>query len=252
MKTCPRWAIALITLVFGSPSFVGAGVIVSGTRHVYPEKQREISIQVTNDDSGTPRLIQTWLDRGQPAELSDVPFSLSPPVFRIDAGKSQVIRLIYTREPLPADRESLFWLNVLEVPPTMTTDDAEATHNYLSFAFRIRTKVFFRPAHLPGKPEEAVSLLRWSLQRGPQGAQLHVINPSAYHVTLNEVALAMGPDASAPLLTGEAGMIVPGGSLTLAVNHKATLTIPANAQVQFKYINDYGAFSTPQRAPLHF
>nr|WP_259284279.1 hypothetical protein [Pseudomonas sp. 1079] len=43
----------------------------------------------------------------------------------------------------------------------------------------------------------------------------------------------------------------PGGSLKLPVKDVAQ-AIPADAQVHFKYINDYGAFSVPQRAPLKF
>lgn len=248
-------AMALIALVLGSPSSVGAGVIISGTRHVYPEKHREISIQVINDDLETPRLVQAWLDRGQTPELSDVPFSLSPPVFRIDAGKGQVIRLVYTQEPLPQDRESLFWLNVLEVPPTLAgvgTALGMDERNFLRFAFRIRTKVFFRPARLPGTPDDAIAQLRWSLQGGPLGTRLKVQNPSAYHVTFNQVALAMGPHGSAPLLAGETGMVAPGDSLTLAIGQSPTSAIPADAQVLFKYINDHGAFSSLQRAALRF
>ena len=245
-------AAGLITLILGVSTATFGGVIISGTRHIYPEQHREISIQVTNDDLNSPRLVQVWLDRGRAPELSDVPFSLAPPVFRIDAGKGQVVRLVYTREPLPLDRESLFWLNVLEVPPRLTDAAPEGTRNYLRFAFRIRTKVFFRPAQLPGKPDDAIAQLRWSLRRGPQGTLLQVDNPSAYHVTFHEVALAMGAHAGATLLAGETGMVAPGDSLTLAVRQVSPSVIPADAQVRFKYINDYGAFSTPQRATLRF
>ena len=244
----------LIALVLGASLPALGGVIISGTRHIYPEKYREISIQVTNDDLKSPRLVQVWLDHGRAPELSDVPFTLAPPVFRIDAGKGQVIRLAYTREPLPADRESLFWLNVLEVPPKLAdaSTAAEDERSYLRFAFRIRTKVFFRPAVLSGKPDDAIAQLRWSLRRGPRGALLRVDNPSAYHVTFHEVALAMGAHPGALLLAGETGMVAPGDSLTLAVRQASPIVVPADAQVQFRYINDYGAFSTPQRAALRF
>ena len=234
-----------------------AGIIVAGTRHIYPERQREITIQLSNDDPLAPRLVQAWVERGdRPTgpESSDVPFSLSPPVFRIEASKGQAMRLVYTREPLPEDRESLFWLNVLEVPPNIQPGAAldKGEQNYLRFAFRIRTKLFFRPANLPGKPEQSIEQLRWNLQRGPQGVQVQVHNPSKYYVTFNEVALATGTRPDAPLLPCETGMVAPGGSLTLAVHRSRAAVIAPDAQVQFKFINDYGAFSAPQRASLRF
>lgn len=245
----------IVLLCFMPP--VSAGVIISGTRHIYPEHQREITIQITNDDPLAPRLVQAWLERGDRQtgpEASDVPFSLSPPVFRIDPNRGQVIRLVFTREPIAADRESLFWLNVLEVPPNLQagTQLEDSQQSYLRFAFRIRTKVFFRPITLQGTPEEAANQLRWSLQRGPQGVQLQVHNPSAYHVTFNKVALATGSGVGASLLPGEIGMVAPGESLTLAVHRSTAVVIPADTQVQFNTINDYGAFSAPQRAPLRF
>lgn len=254
MLTSLGMAVVVMVLLLGPPPFAQAGAIISGTRHIYLEKNREINIQITNDDLKAPRLIQAWLERGQAAELSDVPFSVSPPVFRIDPGKGQVIRLIYTREPLPADRESLFWLNVLDVPPNLlaSADPEESQQSYLRFAFRIRTKVFFRPAKLPGTAQDATGHLRWSLQRGPQGVQLRVHNASAYHITFNEVALVLGTSQEATVLPGETGMVAPGDNLTLAVHRSNAALIPADAQVQFRTINDYGAFSAPQRAPLRF
>ncbi|MFL1546780.1 molecular chaperone [Pseudomonas sp. O39] len=246
-----------LSISAGWPSAAHAGVVIDGTRHIYPQQRREVTLRLTNDDPRAPRLVQVWLDPGDPASApsgSEVPFILSPPVFRLDPGKSQAVRLVYTQEPLPADRESVFWLNALEIPPKVNAeqsaqDDAPASH--LQFAFRIRTKVFFRPAHLPGSTDEAPAQLRWTLHRSAQGALLEVHNPSAYHVTFNEVALAMGAQPEARLLPAGEGMVAPGGHLTLAVR-EVVHAIPADAQVHFKYINDYGAFSSPQRAPLKF
>lgn len=246
-----------ISICSGWPSIAHAGVVIDGTRHIYPQQRREITLRLTNDDPRIPRLVQVWLDQGDQASdpsTSDVPFSLSPPVFRLDPQKSQAVRLVYTQEPLPADRESLFWLNALEIPPKANVEQADADNapaNHLQFAFRIRTKVFFRPADLPGSPNEAPTQLRWTLRHSPQGPLLQVHNPSAYHVTFNEVALAMGAQSEARLVPAGEGMVAPGGDLTLAV-HEAVQTIPADAQVHFKYINDYGTFSAPQRAPLKF
>jgi len=251
------FAIALllaISMCSGWPSIAHAGVVIDGTRHIYPQQRREITLRLTNDDERAPRLVQVWLDQGDPASdpsNSEVPFSLSPPVFRLNPQKSQAVRLVYTQEPLPADRESLFWLNALEIPPKLNTEADDAPANHLQFAFRIRTKVFFRPADLPGSPNDAPTQLRWTLRRSAQGALLEVHNPSAYHVTFNEVALAMGPQKDAPLLQAQEGMVPPGGNLTLTVR-EAVQAIPADAQVHFKFINDYGTFSAPQRAPLKF
>lgn len=245
-------ALCLITgLSFQSAQ---AGVVISGTRQIYPEQNREISIRLTNDDRHHPRLVQAWIDSGDEkvsAEQSEAPFSLTPPVFRMDAGKSQVMRLTYTREPLPADKESLFWLNVLEIPanlPQQEVTDTQEETSQLRFAFRLRTKVFFRPKNLPGKPEDAATQLRWSVHRGKHGNFLQVHNPSAYHVTFNEVAMVMGQGPYAQLIVmGPVDMVAPGARLQFAFKD-ALNTVPPNAQVRFKYINDFGGFSAQHTA----
>lgn len=234
---------------------VSAGVIIDGSRQIYPEQRREITVRLTNDDRHAPRLVKAWLDNGasdQSPETSDVPFSLSPPVFRLDPGKSQAMRLSYTRQPLPADRESVFWLNVLEVPSSVNEFDPaleEGDRNQLRFAFRIRTKVFFRPGGLPGTPEGAHEQLRWTLDHSAKVPALVVHNPTAYHVTFNEVALAMGAAPDAKKVAVESGMVEPQGTLRLSVR-QALPRVPADAQVDFAYINDFGAFSAPMRAAL--
>lgn len=251
----PHRVLAVLCLISGlSFQSAQAGVVISGTRQIYPEQSREITVRLTNDDRHHPRLIQAWIDRGDEkatAESSDAPFSLTPPVFRMDAGKSQVMRLTYTKEPLPADKESLFWLNVLEVPATAAQKEGVGTDeesSQLRFAFRIRTKVFFRPQNLPGKPEDAPTQLRWALHRGKHGNFLQVHNPSAYHVTFNEVALVMGEGPYAQLMVmGPVDMVAPGGRLQFAFKD-ALNTVPANARVRFKYINDFGGFSAQHTA----
>ncbi|WP_233098192.1 fimbrial biogenesis chaperone [Pseudomonas carnis] len=246
-----------LSLALGMASHtVHAGVVIDGTRQIYPEPRREVTVRVTNDDKHAPRLVQAWLDAGDAQEaptLSDVPFVLSPPVFRLDAGKSQSMRLSYTKAPLPTDRESLFWLNVLEVPGATSEFDPtleDSQRNHFKFAFRIRTKVFFRPTQLPGTPEEAPGLLRWSVERGAQGSVIQVHNPSAYHVTFNDIVLLMGSGPEAEKLSLTEGMVEPGGTLKVPVP-KAAKVIPADARVDFTYINDFGGFSSVQPAVLH-
>ncbi|WP_211454720.1 fimbrial biogenesis chaperone [Collimonas antrihumi] len=226
-----------------------AGVVVSGTRQIYPAQSREITVQVTNDDKKMPRLVQVWLDDGnekQTAEQADVPFTITPPVFRLEAGKSQTLRLVYTKEPLPADKESVFWLNVLEIPPKV---DSGEEINQLRFGFRIRTKLFFRPQGLAGKPADAASRLSWSLLKTEHGSELEVRNPTPYHVSFQAVALALGEGMNARLnQSDQYEMVAPGGIQRYLLNEKVG-ALPAGAHVQFSMINDFGAF-LPMQAPL--
>jgi chaperone protein EcpD len=62
---------------------------------------------------------------------------------------------------VPQDRESVFWLNVLEIPPKPV-----GKANHIQLTVRSRLKLFYRPAGLAGSPKAAVAQLRWRLVRG--------------------------------------------------------------------------------------
>ncbi len=223
---------------------VQAGIVIAGTRVIYPAQQREISIKLTNDDAKLPRLVQAWIDNGDEkltADKINVPFTLTPPVFRVEPGKSQVMRLVYTKEPLATDKETLFWLNVLEIPPKVGGEE----DSRLNFAFRLRTKLFFRPANLAMNPEDAPGKLEWSLVKVGAGQALEVHNPSPYYISFQSVALSMGDKQ---IKSDDYTMVAPDGVQRFALKGVPG-TLGAGAQVKFSIVDDYGAF-VPQTAPL--
>lgn len=214
-----------------------ASVVISGTRVILPEGSGQVTVQLNNVGK-TPALVESWIDRGNPNASPTnihVPFTITPPIFRIDAGKGQALRIIYGGDPsLPADRESLFWLNVLEVPPKPKPGSMPGGGNHLQFAVRSRLKLFLRPAGLEGDPLKAPEQLTWKVVDG--GAVLRVDNPTPYYITLSAVAVGAGRQAD----KAAAGMVAPFTHLRLSLAH------PLSAKgdgitVDFTTINDYGA-----------
>ncbi|AJG19353.1 Chaperone [Cupriavidus basilensis] len=219
-----------------------AAVVVSGTRLVFPSQEREMTLKVTNDGR-LPSLVQTWIDTGtenDSPDKIDVPFTLTPTMFRVEPGKGQTLRIIYTNEPLPTDKESLFWINVLDVPPKPAAEDER---NRLQVAFRTRIKMMYRPQGLPGKAEEAPALLKWHIARDPEANQyvLKTVNPSPYVVSLGSVQLKMGGK------TFDAGMgyVLPGASQKFPITGLESAPA-ADATVEFSSIDDWGGNKNAQ------
>ncbi|WP_454731694.1 MULTISPECIES: fimbria/pilus periplasmic chaperone [Cupriavidus] len=230
-------AAALAAAMLGSAASAWAGVVISGTRVIYPAQAKQVTVKVTNDGK-VPALLQSWVDDGNAradANTASMPFTLLPPIARIDPGKGQSLRLVYTQEPLPQDRESVYWLNVLEVPPKLQSD---APANVLQMAFRSRLKIFFRPSGLPGDANSAPARLTWAIQPAAGGAGGYVAkasNPTPYHVSIASAAVETGGKR----YQAKAEMVPPLGSIELPVEGLAR---PAgDAQVVFTTVNDYGA-----------
>ncbi|MEA5215023.1 fimbrial chaperone [Enterobacter cloacae] len=209
-----------------------ADIVISGTRIIYPESAKDVTVSM--DNRGTrPLLVQTWLDDGRdstnPQELK-LPFIVTPPVSRVEPQKGQTVRITWLGQTLPKDKESLFWFNVLEVPPKAKESDNQSM---LQLAFRTRIKLFFRPTGLKGEPTEAAKNLKWSQTRQGQKVVLSAKNDSPYYVSL----------ASASFISGgkryeiETHYIEPFSSQTMNVKN-APLT--GNSKIIWQAINDYG------------
>ncbi|NWE24406.1 fimbria/pilus periplasmic chaperone [Pseudomonas gingeri] len=231
----------LAALILSTSFMTQASVIITGTRVVYPANQKEVTIRFENKNQ-KPALVQVWLDTGNEEvapEQARVPFLATPPIFRIEPGKQQVVRLAYTGEPLPTDKESLFWLNMLEVPPK-AQDSAES--NQLQLAFRTRIKVFFRPKDLPYESAQAAEKLRWTLVNSEQGQSLQVHNPTPYHLNFDSVELvAAGQRHAKPVgQTGPENMVDPKADNRFPLPSLKSMP-KAGAWVEFQTIDDYGA-----------
>ncbi|MGU3778292.1 fimbria/pilus periplasmic chaperone [Burkholderia metallica] len=230
-----KWKGVAAALVLGVTVLSAqAAIVITGTRVVYPEKNREVNVRLTNVEAA-PVLVQSWIDDGDSDANPDqvtVPFVLTPPVFRVEPKKGQTLRVMYTGTNLPADRESVFWLNVQEIPPQPT--NAEEA-NLLQLAFRTRIKLFFRPPALQDGPSGDV--LKWKVVRDDKGRNvLRVDNPSPYYVSFSRVALKVG-DKDIPF---EPAMVPPFDHVSLTQPSGAHSTFVRGA-VSYGVLNDYGA-----------
>ncbi|WON78984.1 molecular chaperone [Serratia sp. UGAL515B_01] len=152
------------------------GITVGGTRLIYGESRREVSLSVSNSDIH-PYLIQSWvenLDRGS----GKSPFLVTPPLFRLDGNQQDLLRVVRTGD-LPKDRESLFWLNVKSIPSTSERDSV----NTLQIAVKTRIKLIYRPKTLKGVPEDMADKLSWNLSDN----KLTVYNPTPFVMNFNRV-----------------------------------------------------------------
>lgn len=232
-----RYLTSIIVAGLLSSSSAQGAVVISGTRVVFPAQQRDVAIRIQNKGD-EPALVQAWIDDGDDASTPQTaisPFVMTPPVFRIDPGQAHALRIVHVGDTLPTDRETLYWLNVLEIPPKA---EKAADQNLLQFAFRHRLKLFHRPDGLPLPVVRATEKLHWSLAPEKGDPALHLRNDSPYVVSFNDVTLfADGTRARSWPLGG--ATVKPGASLRLALPADAVVT--EAARVAYATINDFGA-----------
>lgn len=230
---------AIVIAIFLLCSKALAETYVNKTRIIISQADKETSFSIVNEGS-TPALMQLWIDNGDPytnpGHIS-VPFLVLPPVFRLEPKKSFAARVIFTgkKDALPADRESMFWLNILEVPPKT---DLKPNENTFQMAFRTRVKLFFRPLKILEETQEnAVKKTHLTILTQGGGKFLRIENRSALHITLIDI-LTKGTVFINDLPND--GVISPFGKMDIPLINKKDVDVK---DITFSYINDFGVLS---------
>ena len=167
---------ALLSVSFCNQAM--AAFVLNGTRFIYEEGKKNVSFEVTNNADKTYGG-QVWIDNtNQGNGVYMVP---QPPFFKVGAKQKQIIRIINTDSNLPKDRESLFWLNVQEVPPKPEVKDSD--EGVLAIAMNSRVKLIYRPASIKNGRQDAEKQLKMELR----GDTTWLKNPTPYYLAIISV-----------------------------------------------------------------
>ncbi|OAJ50683.1 fimbrial biogenesis chaperone [Pseudomonas marginalis] len=211
-----------------------AAVTVGATRLIYDGASSEANLTVSNREDTSPYLVQSWVSRfaGGNEESVDS-FIVTPPLFRLDANKENILRVIFTGgTDVPQDRESLFLMNVKAIP---AMSDDQKGKNVLQIALKTTIKLFYRPAGVKGSLKDAVAQVGWTSKAGA----LHFNNGSKLHVVVSELTLNGLPITQAP------DVLRPGEQRELPIQAKA------GDEVSLSYIDDYGSIVTAPLIRIH-
>lgn len=207
------------------------------TRLIFNAGERRIALSLANS-AEKPALVQLWLDTGDvrssPQEVT-TPVAILPPMFRMTPGETRSVQMVLAdTRALAGDKESLYWLNIYQVPP-MDAGEQRASHKVV-VPLRIRLKLFIRPDAVTEPAEDAGKQLAFSWQNTGSERQLRVTNPTPWHMTMTGLTCGLRQD------TGPV-MVAP----------KTTLTVPSQGQscerISYGVIDDYG-ITRPFTAPV--
>ncbi|MEO9278827.1 fimbria/pilus periplasmic chaperone [Acinetobacter sp. WA-87] len=213
-----------------------AEVVLHGTRVVYPSDAREVSLQLSNNGT-TPSLIQAWIDDGNPKSTPDesnVPFIITPPISRVEPSKGQTLRItaLPNASQLNQNKESIFWLNVLDIPPRPEGKKQEnseiLTNNFLQLAIRSRIKFFYRPVNLKDSIDTVGEKIQWIKNED----NLLIKNPTPFHVTLSSIFQEVNHQ--------KIDLLKQGLMLSPFSEDHIKLKNSNITNMRFVYINDYG------------
>ncbi|MFJ5160003.1 fimbria/pilus periplasmic chaperone [Pantoea sp. NPDC088449] len=229
---------SLFLIVILTSANAKASVTLLGSRIIYPSSAHSIDIQFKNDDN-IPYVIQSWFDEGdidaQPQQVNNVSFIITPPVFRIQPKAGQVSRIMFNQTTaLPQDRETLYWFNMLQIPPSNLTSDS--AKNSMTVMLRNRVKIFYRPTAI-GEPKNILKgLTVHDVYDAVKGNGITIDNAQPWYASIVAVSVRISTEKYS--CTPE--MIAPFARQTCWF-HKNNKRLQGVGAVNIDAINDQGA-----------
>ena len=158
------------------------------TRVVFNSGSIAESLSLVNSEK-EPVVVQVWTDNGDPTVSPDqvhTPVVINPPVFKMKPGEIRNIRLLLVSAgSLPQDRESVYWLNIYQIPPN--TETQHTGEKKIVLPLKIRMKVFVRPEKIGELQENDAQKLQFSIDRESGNKTLLIQNPTPWHLTLSSL-----------------------------------------------------------------
>ena len=212
----------LIVFLFFCLPQAQAAIQIESSRIIYAGNAKSASVKI-NNFSEDNYIVQTWLDKNEKEKDKNLPMVVTPPLVKLRPEQSAILRFIYSGQGLPDDRESVFWVNIQEIPP------ASKQENVLQLAIRTRLKLFYRPTRLKADLAQEARNLSWDIKDN----KLILVNNGPLHITLTSVLMR---DKNGKTFTVNVPMI--------SSFSKESVTVFSQARMAtMSFINDYGAVS---------
>ena len=216
------------------------GISLGGTRLVFDGSKDNGSMTVTNSSAADVWLMRFWVspygeesdDKGGEPDSKATPFAVPTPLYRLDPKSAVQLRVNRLSESMPTDRESVYYLNNLAIPPKKGEKSYQkAVQSGLQFAVNTRIKLFYRPAAIndPAQVKQAPEKVTVS----SSGKEVVVKNPTPYFLTMTQLSL----NGKAPQ-TDKDTMVAPFGELRLS-------STVAHGTFSFSTVDDRG-MTTPK------
>lgn len=200
-----------------------ASLSADQTRYIFRGDKDSLTITVSNNDKERTFGGQAWVDNIVEKDTRPT-FVVTPSFFKVKPQGQQTLRIIMASDHLPQDKESVYWLNLQDIPPALEGSG-------IAIALRTKLKLFYRPKALQEGRKGAEEGI--SLNSRPDGKTV-LVNTTPYIYAIGNLLDANGKkitvdnDATQKLL-----MFMPGDEVQVKGN-----------VMKVSSLDDYGELNT--------
>ncbi|EMO7836504.1 molecular chaperone [Morganella morganii] len=205
-------------------TYTYASISVDRTRVIYDEGSKGVSVVVENTDNKDPFLVQSWVEDEKGKKITD-PLVALPLLQRIEPNQKKQIRISTSKinQAIAGNEESLFYFNVLGIPPKSQSENA------VEIVIQSRFKLFYRPK---GIVKYAGNNWQKELKVEKIGSTLKLVNPTDYHIIVININ-----DSKSKVANFEEVIIKPNSNMNYFLSDKQK----NSSKIVITYVDDYGS-----------
>lgn len=208
-----------------------ATIQINTTRVIFDETENEQTLEV-NNLGRKQSLVQVWLSKnGTNDKIESTGFIITQPIFKVKPEKAKVVRIIGAddlKDLYPKDRETMLWLNFLDIPP-----ENNKSENTLNIAIHTKIKFFYLPSNINVDRQEAGSKLIWRMENSNDGSYLIARNNYPIYVSLGSIIIENN------IVDMNSSVVPPFGESRFKLKNKAA---GEKLDITYNYIDDLGAY----------
>ncbi|EOT6916490.1 TPA: fimbrial chaperone [Escherichia coli] len=213
--------VSLLSVMISSQAM--AAFVLNGTRFIYEEGKKNTTFEVTNQSAETYGG-QVWIEN--PDMTNETAYLIPvPPFFKVEPKGKQIVRVMKGGNSLPVDRESLFWLNVQEIPPK----SKETEGSMLAVAINTRVKLIYRPRNLVEGRKGAEK----NMQILHRGGEAYLNNPTPYWFAVTAVKVNGKSLKLSDIVLNKVSQIAPWSEVSLG-------NVSLKGRVSVEAVDDWG------------
>lgn len=197
-----------------------SGISFYVLRVIYSEQEKQGAKLTAYNNTAEPYLMQSWIRPVDPA-TGDVdlnwqgkptmPFVVTPPLARLESKGELTLRIRRNDVPLPADRESVFFISMKAMPAQQRAPE----QGKMVMTVVSNLKLFYRPE---GLSKRAVAEMAPRLRFHREEHRLIATNPTPYWLTFSHLSVGKTALDNASLRL----MVPPFGQQTYPLPQAAT------------------------------
>lgn len=197
-----------LTLFFIFPTYSQSSIEINKDKFIFIESINQEIIEIKNK-TDNDYFIQSWITHYDKENSNEIPFMVTPPLFKIDKIKEE-------------DREALYRINIKRIPILLNSD---SNKNMLHVSVNSVYNLIYRPVSIEKDAKDAYKKIEFLKNKNNE---FIINNPTPYFITLSSISYD-------DILT-----ITESKTLPPFKKYNTKKEISGNGIVKWKIFNQYG------------